>query len=147
MIEDGGDPLLVAKKLLSCLAKRDLLNSEKANQSELIGLGQRYLEEGLFSDCIDLFEKAQHFEGLTQLREEVAAEGDYFLFHRLTKILEDFPSSEDYLALGDNALGLGKLHFARLAYRHADDHEKTARVEKLLQLPSEQWISAADMLH
>jgi hypothetical protein len=138
---------VVGKKLLSCLKKRDLLNSNKANSAELVELGQRYLQDGLLSDCIDLFEKAHHVEGLIQLREKVAAEGDYFLFQRLTKILEDSPFAQDYMALGDNALGLGKLYFARLAYKQADDHEKTAQVEKLLQLPPEEWISAANMLH
>jgi len=138
---------LAGKKLLSCLKKRDLLNSDKANSSELIKLGQGYLQEELISDCIDFFEKAEHFEGLIQLKEKCAAEGDYFLYHRIAKILQDPPSSEEWTKLGDKALGLGKLMFARFAYKQADNHDKAAQVEKLLQLPPQERTSDGNMLH
>lgn len=138
---------MVGKKLLNCLKKRDLLNSNRADKSELIKLGESYLQQGLISDCIDFFEKAEHFEGLIQLKEKCAAEGDYFLYQRLAKILEDPPSSEEWTHLGDQALGLGKLLFARFAYQQADDHEKAAQVEKLLQLPPQERTSVGSMLH
>ena len=138
---------LAGKRLPSCLKKRDLLNSDRVDKSELIKLGQGYLQEGFISDCIDLFEKAQHFEGLIQLKEKCAAEGDYFLYHRLAKILQDSPSPEEWTQLGDKALGLGKLLFASLAYERADNQEKAAQVEKLRQLPPEERISDGKMLH
>jgi hypothetical protein len=129
---------LAGKKLLSCLKKRDLLNSGKADKSELIKLGERYLLEDRLSDAIDFFEKAEHFEGLTQLKEQCVAKGDYFLYQRIAKILEESPPSEEWLQLGDNALHMGKLLFARLAYQQADTPEKVAQVEKLLQSPSQE---------
>lgn len=138
---------MASKKLLSCLKKRDLLNRDRVDKSELIMLGESYLQEGLLSDCIDFFEKAEHFEGLSQLRERCAAEGDYFLYNRLGKILEDPPSSEELTKLGDDALGLGKLLFARSAYQEADNHEKAAQVEKLLQLSPQERASGGNMLH
>lgn len=138
---------MAGKKLLSCLKKRDLLNSEKVDKAELLKLGERYLHEDRLSDSIDFFEKAQHVEGLIQLREKSAAEGDYFLYHRLAKILEDSPSSEEWIRLGDNALSLGKLLFARLAYQQADNHAKAAQVEKLLQLPPQERTSGGNILH
>jgi hypothetical protein len=138
---------LAGKKLLSCLKKRDLLNSDRATSSELIKLGQSYLQEGLISDCIDFFEKAEHFEGLIQLKEKCAAEGDYFLYQRLAKILQDPPSPEEWTQLGDKALGLGKLMFARFAYKQADNDEKASQVEKLIQLPPQERTSEGNMLH
>ena len=129
---------LAGKKLLNCLKKRDLLNSGKADKSELITLGERYLHDDRFSDAIDFFEKAEHFEGLTQLNEQCVARGDYFLCQRLAKILEESPSSEEWIQLGDNALHLGKLLFARSAYQLADTPEKVAQVEKLLQSPAQE---------
>ena len=138
---------MAGKKLPSCLKKRDLLNSDRVDNSELIKLGQNYLQEGFISDCIDFFEKAEHFEGLIQLKEKCAAEGDYFLYHRLAKILRDSPSPEEWNQLGDKALGLGKLLFASLAYERADNHEKAAQVEKLLQLPLEVRTSGGKRLH
>jgi hypothetical protein len=38
--------------------------------------------------------------------------------------------------LGDNAFNLGKLLFARSAYQQAENPEKVAQVEKLLQSPA-----------
>ena len=137
---------MAGKKLLNCLKKRDLLNSNRADKSELIKLGQTYLQQGLISDCIDFFEKAEHFEGLIELKEKCADEGDYFLYQRLAKILQAPPSSEEWTHLGDKALGLGKFLFARLAFQRADNHEKAAQVEKLVQLHSQERTPAGNIL-
>lgn len=134
---------LAGKKLFSCLKKRDLLNNDRADKSELMKLGERYLQDGRLSDCIDCLEKAQHLEGLFQLRERCAAEGDYFLYNRLAKILEESPPSEEWRQLGDKALDQGKLLFALSAYKQADSPEKVAEVEKLLKLPTK----PDDILH
>lgn len=131
---------LAGKKLLSCLKKRDLLSSGKADKAELIKLGERYLHEDRLSDTIDFFEKAEHFEGLTQLKEQCVAKGDYFLCQRLANILRESPSSEEWIQLGDKALHLGKLLFARSAYQQADSPEKVAQVEKLLQSPAQEQV-------
>ena len=131
---------LAGKKLLSCLKKRDLLNSGKADKSELIKLGVRYLHEDRLSDTIDFFEKAEHFEGLTQLKEQCVAKGDYFLCQRLANILGESPSSEEWIQLGDNALHLDKLLFARSAYQQAESPEKVAQVEKLLQSSAQEQV-------
>ena len=131
---------LAGKKLLSCLKKRDLLSSGKADKSELIKLGERYLHEDRLSDTIDFFEKAEHFEGLTQLKEQCVAKGDYFLCQRLANILRESPSSEEWIQLGDKALHLGKLLFARSAYQQAESPEKVAQVEKLLQSPAQEQV-------
>ena len=131
---------LAGKKLLSCLKKRDLLSSGKADKSELIKLGERYLQEDRLSDTIDFFEKAEYFEGLTQLKEQCVAKGDYFLFQRLANILRESPSSEEWIQLGDKALHLGKLLFARSAYQQAESPEKVAQVEKLLQSPAQEQV-------
>ena len=131
---------MAGKKLLSCLKKRDLLSSGKADKAELIKLGERYLHEDRLSDTIDFFEKAEHFEGLTQLKEQCAAKGDYFLCQRLANILRESPSSEEWIQLGDKALHLGKLLFARSAYQQAESPEKVAQVEKLLQSPAQEQV-------
>jgi len=131
---------LAGKKLLSCLKKRDLLNSGKTDKSELIKLGKRYLDEDRLSDAIDFFENAEHFEGLLQLKEQCAAKGDYFLCQRLAKILEESPPSEEWIQLGDNALRQGKLLFARSAYQQTETPEKVAQVEKLLQSSAQEQV-------
>ncbi len=136
-----------SKKLLSCLKKRDLLNSTKGDVSELREYGESYLREDRLSDAIDFFEEAQHIEGLTQLKDRCAAEGDYFLFLRLAKILGESPTKQEWTHLGDNAMALNKLFFARSAYLEADHHEEVARVEKLLQLQTQEKTSDKAVLH
>ena len=135
------------KKLLSCLKKRDLLNSVKADKSELIKSGNRYLHEGRLSDAIDFFEQAEHVDGLAGLKEQCVTEGDYFLFLRIAKILADSPSVEEWTNLGDKALASGKLLFAHSAYRMADSPEKVNQVKKLLQLQTQEKAGDKDMLH
>jgi hypothetical protein len=103
-------------------------------------LGERYLHEDRLSDTIDFFEKAEHFEGLIPLKEQCVAKGDYFLCQRIAKIVEESPSSEEWIQLGDNALHLGKLLFARSAYQQAENPEKVAQVEKLLQSPAQEQM-------
>ena len=133
---------MAGNKLLNCLKKRDLLNSDKANKSELIRLGDSYLQEDRLSDAITFFSKAEHFEGLTRLKERCVSDGDFFHYRRLIMILAESPAPEDWLRLGDNALDQGKLHFARSAYQQADQPEKLAQVEKILSLPHQDQTSA-----
>ena len=138
---------MAGRKHLSCLKKRDLLNSNRAEKSELIKLGQGYLQEGFISDCIDFFEKAKYFEGLSKIKETCATQGDYFLYNRLVKILQESPSPEEWTQVGDKALELGKLFFASSAYKRANNHEKAAQVEKLLSTSPQERTSGENMLH
>jgi hypothetical protein len=121
--------------LLGCLKKRDLLNSDRSDPAHLVPLGTAFLEEGRISDAIELFEKARHQEGLDNLLERCLDEGDAFLFRKVAKILGVSPGLDQWIKLGDRALSLGKLHFARVAYREGGALEKLAQVERLLSEP------------
>jgi hypothetical protein len=121
------------KKLLGCLKKRDLLNNDKTSRSELLKFGELYAEQGRLADAIDFYERAEHVDGLTQLRQRCIDQGDSFLVQRLTKILGDSLSPPESEQLGDNALSQGKLLFARAAYQQSDHPEKLAQVEKLIK--------------
>lgn len=138
---------MAAKKLLNCLKKRDLLNTQGADAAQLINLGERYLEAGRVCDCIDFFEKAGHRQGLLDLVDRCLDEGDYFLYQRLTKILSLSPGEEQWTQLGDRALAQGKLLFARSAYREAQRPEKLAQVESLLEAASGQGLPDKSRLH
>jgi tetratricopeptide (TPR) repeat protein len=120
------------KKLLSCLRKRDLLNSDRTDPAQLRHLGTRYLEEGRISDAVDFFEKADDREGLTSILTRCLAEGDFFLYRRVCRVLGIVPAAGDWSKLGDAALSLGKLHFARSAYQEAGVPEKLIQVERLI---------------
>ena len=135
------------KNLLNCLKKRDLLNSEKVGKSELIKSGERFLQVGGLPDAIEFFEKADHKEGLARLMDRCISEGDYFLFSRLARILEESPSADEWMRLGDNALALSKLLFARSAYQKAGSQEKVAEIERLLQRQTGENAGAEGVLH
>jgi tetratricopeptide (TPR) repeat protein len=135
------------KNLLSCLRKRDLLNSDRSDPAHLGRLGTRYLEEGRISDAIDFFEKADDREGLTSLLKRCLAEGDFFLYRRVSRILSIAPAPEDWNKLGDAALSLGKLHFARSAYREAGAPEKLIQVETLISGSREGRPTEAPHIH
>jgi tetratricopeptide (TPR) repeat protein len=123
------------KRLPGCLKKRDLLNSDRSDPAHCVELGTAYLEEGRISDAIEFFEKAPHREGLDRLIERCLDDGDVFLFRKVAKILDLSPGPDQWLKLGDRALSLGKLHFARAAYREGAAPEKLAQVERLLSDP------------
>jgi len=126
---------LSGKRLPGCLKKRDLLNSDRSDAAHCVHLGTACLEEGRVSDAVDLFEKARHREGLDRLIERCLDDGDVFLFRKVARILDLSPGPDQWLKLGDRALSLGKLHFARAAYREGGAPEKAAQVERLLVEP------------
>jgi tetratricopeptide (TPR) repeat protein len=123
------------KRLLGCLKKRDLLNSDRNDPVHLAQLGTAYLEEGRISDAIEFLEKARDREGLDSILARCLEDGDVFLFGKVAKILDVSPDPDQWIKLGDRALSLGKLHFARAAYREGGAPEKLARVERLLSEP------------
>ena len=118
-----------------CLKKLDLLNSDRSDPAHCVELGTAYLEEGRISDAIEFFEKARHREGLDRLIERCLDDGDVFLFRKVAKILDVSPGPDQWIKLGDRALSLGKLQFARAAYREGGAPEKLAQVERLLSDP------------
>jgi len=121
--------------LLGCLKKRDLLNSDRSDPTQFVQLGTTYLEEGRISDAIEFFEKARHRAELDSLLERCLEEGDIFLYRKVARILGVSPGPDQWIKLGDRALSLGKLYFARSAYREAGSPERLAQVERLLSDP------------
>ena len=118
-----------------CLKKLDLLNSDRSDPAHCVELGTVYLEEGRISDALEFFEKAGHREGLDRLAERCLDDGDVFLFRKVAKILDVSPGPDQWIKLGDRALSLGKVHFARAAYREGDAPEKVQQVERLVSDP------------
>lgn len=99
---------------------------------QLVQLGTHYLEGGRICDAIDFFEKARHREGLDSLLERCVNDGDFFLYRKVAIALGVSPGSDEWTKLGDRALALGKVLFARSAYREAGVPEKLTQVERLL---------------
>jgi hypothetical protein len=89
--------------------------------------GQKFLELGWREDALEFFKKGGMADELEKLKDYAVETGDAFLLGRLGQ-----HEPEDWRRLGERALVLGKLHFARRAFEIASDDDKTALVAGLI---------------
>lgn len=108
---------MAGRELLTCLEKRELLNESVVSVDRLLEWGRRYEEAGFIYDAVDFYEKAGAREDLVRLLDEAKSEGNLFLVNRLCKILNTELTSQEWLAIGEEAERAGKLTFAEEAYR------------------------------
>jgi hypothetical protein len=115
------------KGLPDCLKKRQLLNDKVLSLDLCREYGRKFLELGWREDALAFFQKAGMADELAKLKDYCLETGDAFLLGRLGP-----QAPEDWRRLGERALDLGKLHFARRAFEVAGDDDKTAMVAGLL---------------
>ncbi len=102
-------------KELDCLARRAQLNAPNAGPDKLSQIGRDLSEADFIADAVDFYAKADDREALRRLFPLVIKDGDYFLFTRLEKVLQEPAAAADLKALADNAAKLGKNSFAAQA--------------------------------
>jgi len=110
-----------------CLKKRQLLNDKVLSLDFCREYGRKFLELGWREDALEFFKKGGMTDELEKLKAYGLETGDAFLLGRLGP-----QTPEDWRRLGERALDLGKLHFARRAFEMAGDDDKTALVAGLL---------------
>jgi len=110
-----------------CLKKRQLLNEQGLSLDLCREYGRKFLELGWREDALEFFKKGGMADELEQLKADAMETGDAFLLGRL-----GHQAPEDWRRLGERALDLGKLHFARRAFEMAADDDKTALVAGLI---------------
>jgi len=115
------------KGIPDCLKKRQLLNDQGLSPDLCREYGRKFLELGWREDALEFFKKGGMAEELERLKEYALETGDAFLLGRL-----GHQAPEDWRRLGERALDLGKLSFARRAFEMAGDDEKTALVTGLI---------------
>jgi len=115
------------KGIPDCLKKRQLLNDKVLSPDLCREYGQNFLELGWQEDALEFFKKGGMTDELEKLKEYALETGDAFLLGRL-----GHQEPEDWRRLGDRALDLEKLHFARRAFEMAGDDDKTALVTGLI---------------
>jgi len=115
------------KGLPSCLKKRQLLNDKVLSPALCREYGDRFLGLGWREDALEFFRKGGVTESVEQLRAYCLETGDAFLLGRI-----GHQEPEVWRRLAERALSLGKLHFARRAFEHAGDADKTAMVAGLI---------------
>jgi len=100
---------------LDCLERRNLMNSREVAPEELVQIGRAYAEAGFLSDAVDFWAMAEDKEGLQGLLIQIIDEGDFFLYRRIKKILNQPFDPSDLGRLAENAERLGKYAFAQQA--------------------------------
>lgn len=109
--------------VLSCLAKRDLLNQPAVSLEVLLSWAQRFVDSEMFHDAVDFYEKAGANDDLLKLLELAQNEGDLFLFKRINRFLGREPGQEEWSSLATRAQQLGKETFAAEAFHRAGREE------------------------
>jgi hypothetical protein len=121
------------KGIPNCLKKRQLLN-EEISADLCREYGRQFLEMGWMEDALEFFRKGGITDELEKLKAYCLESGDAFLLWRL-----GHQEPEDWRQVGERALALGKLFFARRAFEFAGEDDKTAMVAGLIagQAPPE----------
>jgi hypothetical protein len=120
-------PPALPKGIPDCLKKRQLLNDKVLSPDLCQEYGQKFLELGWREDALAFFKKGGMAGELEKLKADCLETGDAFLLGRL-----GHQTPEDWRRLGERALTLGKLYFARRAFEVAGDDDKTAMVAGLI---------------
>ena len=123
--------------------KQQILFAKDAKPQTLAEYGRRYLNAGWLSDALEFFLRAGDKQGLEQIRVQSIKEGDVFIFRRALDALDTSTSNADWRELGENARRLGKLQFAREAFRMAEDRKSLDELERLINPPVENEASPA----
>ena len=122
----------MASNLPDMKQKQKLLYAQDISSDVLVKHGTAFFEEGWLSDAIDFFAKAEHTEGVEQVKRVAVEEGDAFLFKRCLDLLGIEDASSQWCELADRALALGKLQFAREGYRKCGDRKAMEKVDKMI---------------
>ena len=120
-------PPALPQGLPDCLKKRQLLNDKVLSLDLCREYGQKFLELGWREDALKFFQKGGMTDELEKLKAYCLETGDAFLLGQLGQ-----QAPEDWRLVGERALALGKLYFARRAFEMAGDDDKTAMVGGLI---------------
>jgi hypothetical protein len=115
------------KGVPNALKKRQLLNEKTLTSGVCRDYGLKFLAHGWWEDALEFFSRGELTAELEELKAHALETGDAFLLARLGN-----QEPETWRQLAEQALALGKLHFARRAFEAAGDADKTAMVAGLI---------------
>ena len=110
---------VLPKGMPDCLKKRHLLNEKELSPELCRDYGEKFLALGFSEDALEFFKKGNHEPGLEKLKAYAVETGDAYLMTRLGT-----HPPEIWRQLAEQALKLGKNHFARRAFEQAGDQEQ-----------------------
>jgi len=111
--------------------RQKMVHDQKLSEEALVSLGELYLQGDRVHDAADFFRKAGHREGMDQLKKAALEQGDSFLFKVAVGGVPGEGKKEEWEALGNRAMELGKYSYAVSAFDAAENEEarKHAREE------------------
>lgn len=124
--------------------KQQLLFAKEKNEKLLSEYGRKYVQAGWLCDAVDFFARAGDQEGLQGVRQLAREQGDIFLLRRCLNELHLVPEEAEFKELGERAFELGKLQFAREAFRIAGDRKAMDRVHALISPLPDQNLTAPE---
>ena len=122
----------MAKAIVSCLKKRDLIQEETTSRETLIKFGQEYLNQGRWLEALEFFERAPDSVGLQTLKKKGIEEGDPFLYKQACKFLKESLDPAEWKLTGEKALSQGRWHQALTAFKALADETKIQELEQLI---------------
>jgi len=124
----GRSAQVLPQGLPDCLKKRRLLNDKGISLEVCREYGEKFLALGFWEDALEFFVKGNHQPGLEKLKAQALESGDVHLLARLGE-----HSPEVWRRVADQALKLGKVHFARQALELAGDREQAEELARDLR--------------
>jgi tetratricopeptide (TPR) repeat protein len=125
---------LINNKLYDYRLKQKILYIDKVNTHVLQNYGNSFLEEGLLSDALDFYKKANDNIGIKKIKDVSFDSGDIMLWEQATKALHLELKPADWEGIGQKAISLKKYYFAQHALEKADNEEMLNSLKKIIQV-------------
>jgi hypothetical protein len=124
---------LINNKLYDYRLKQKILYIDKVNPDVLQNYGDMFLEEGLLSDALDFYQKANYNSGMQKIKDIAFDRGDVMLFQQAAKALHMELKPADWEGIGQKAIDLKKYFFAQHALEKANNEERLNSLKKIIQ--------------
>ena len=124
---------MINAKLYDYRLKQKILYIDKVNPNVLQNYGDMFLEEGLLSDALDFYQKANYNSGMQKIKDIAFDRGDIMLFQQAAKALHMELKPVDWEGIGQKAIDLKKYFFAQHALEKANNEEMLNSFRKIIQ--------------
>jgi tetratricopeptide (TPR) repeat protein len=125
---------LINNKLYDYRLKQKILYIDKVNTHVLQNYGNSFLEEGLLSDALDFYKKANDNIGIQKIKDVSFNSGDVMLWEQAAKALHLELKPADWESIGQKAINLKKYYFAQSALEKANNEEMLNSLKKIIQV-------------
>lgn len=120
--------------------KQKILYIDHTDAENLKNYGDIFYSEGIVSDAIDFYQKANFTEGLQKIKDAALENGDVMLFVQAAKALNLELKPAEWENIGRIAMGLKKYFFARHALEKSNNEKLLSSLRQILQTEEHEKI-------